>query len=83
MAVNDPRKGDIARTREKNARRPGEWAMPDPLIEEDESAAAREAAGFTEGPALPPVDASDNLTPATLIGDHREGRWVRREGEER
>ena len=83
MAGNVPRTGAAAPSGEKDARLPGECAMPDPLIEDDDSAAAREAVGIGEGPVLPPENTDDDLTPATLIGDHREGRWVSREGEER
>lgn len=59
----------------------GAWPILEPAIEDDETAAATAAAGLDEGVTEAPRDRCDDLTPSTLLGNHRDGKWASREDE--
>ena len=61
---------------------PGAWPILEPLLEEDEAAVVNTAAGLDEGLTETPRNQADDLTPDTLLGDHRDGKWAAREDED-
>lgn len=59
-----------------------DWPILEPLLEEDEAAVVNTAAGLDEGATAAPRNQADDLTPETLLGDHRDSKWAAREDED-